>query len=59
MTPPVADPTVVAETTNAINGLQQAATSNLGTLIPIASVLLISVIVVYFVIRHFRGIAHV
>jgi len=56
---PVADPTVVGAVTDTITGLQEAATTNLGTLIPIAAVLLISVMVIYFVIRHFRGIAHV
>jgi len=57
-TTPVADATVVANTTDTINGLQQAALTNLGTLIPIAAVLLISVAVVFFVIRHFRAIVH-
>lgn len=57
--PPVADPTVVASTTDAITGLQQAGTANLATLIPIAAVLLISVAVVFFVVRHFRAMAHV
>jgi hypothetical protein len=55
---PVADPTVVAATSDTITGLQQAGTSNLATLIPIAAVLLISVAVVFFVIRHFRAIVH-
>lgn len=56
---PVADPTVVSNTSDTITGLQQAGTGNLATLIPIAAVLLISVAVVFFVIRHFRAIAHV
>jgi len=55
---PVADATVVANTSDAITGLQQAGTANLATLIPIAAVLLISVMVVFFVIRHFRAIVH-
>jgi hypothetical protein len=59
LTPPVADPTVVAETTNAITGLSSSVLTNLGTLIPIAAGVLISVIVLYFVVRHFRGIAKV
>lgn len=57
--PPVADPTVAAAAQDAVLGLQQAATSNLGTVIPIAAVLLISVAIVYFLIRHFRGMARV
>jgi len=55
---PVADATVVANTTDAITGLQEAGTANLATLIPIAAVLLISVMVVFFVIKHFRAIIH-
>lgn len=56
---PVADPTVTANAQDAVLGLQTAATSNLGTVIPVAAVLLISVAIVYFIVRHFRGIAHV
>jgi hypothetical protein len=55
---PVADADVVTATTNAISGLQAELLSNLATLIPIAAVLLITVAVVFFVIRHFRAIVH-
>jgi len=53
---PAADADVVTATTNTITGLQAELVSNLATLIPIAAVLLISVAVVFFVIRHFRAI---
>ena len=57
--PPFADPAVVTATTDSITGLQQAGTANLATLIPLAAVLLISVAVIYFVVKHFRSLAHV
>lgn len=56
--PPTADATVVNATTDAVTGLQAELLDNLATLIPIAAVLLISVAVVFFVIRHFRAIIH-
>jgi len=55
---PVADADVVDATTDAISGLQAELLANLATLIPIAAVLLITVAVVFFVIRHFRAIVH-
>ena len=57
--PPVADTAVVAATTDSITGLQEAGTANLATLIPLAAVLMISVAVIYFVVKHFRSLAHV
>ena len=59
MTPPAADPTVAAAAQNLITGLQQAGTSNLGPTLLVAGVLVVTVAVVYFVIKHFRAIAHV
>ena len=56
---PEADPTVVQAMTDTVTGLQQAGTSNLGKVLPIAGILLISVAVVYFPLRHIRAIAHV
>jgi sensor c-di-GMP phosphodiesterase-like protein len=56
---PVPDANVVSATTDSISGLQTAGTTNLATLIPIAAVLLISVAVLYFVVKHFRSLAHV
>lgn len=55
---PTADAAVVSATTDAITGLQGELLTNLATLIPIAAVLLISVAVVFFVIRHFRAVIH-
>jgi len=55
---PAMDSTVQANTQSAISGFQTAALTNLGTLIPIAAVLLISVAVVYFIVKHFRGLTH-
>jgi len=55
---PAADVDVVAAVTDAISGLQAELLANLATLIPIAAVLLITVAVVFFVIRHFRAIVH-
>jgi len=52
------DATVQAETVAAITDFQDAALENLGTLIPVAAVLLISVAVVYFIVKHFRGLTH-
>jgi len=56
---PEMDSTVQAAANSAISGLQSSALTNLGTLIPVAAVLLISVVLVYFIVRHFRRIAHV
>jgi len=52
------DATVSAVTQAAVADLQADALSSLGTLIPVAAVLLISVAIVYFVIKHFRSISH-
>jgi len=55
---PTPDAAVVNATTDAITGLQSGLLANLATLIPIAAVLLITVAIVFFVIRHFRAIVH-
>jgi hypothetical protein len=54
---PHANPSVVASTSDLISGVKGAAVTNLGVLIPIGAILLISIAVVYWVIRHFRGVA--
>jgi len=55
---PVMDTTVQTNAQSAVSGFQTAALANLGTLIPVAAVLLISVAVVYFIVKHFRGLTH-
>jgi hypothetical protein len=57
--PPVADPDVVTGVTDIATGTQTSGVSMLTTILPIAGVLLISVIVITFGIRAFRKVAHV
>lgn len=58
-TPPVADSGVVSAVTDIATGTQTSGVSMLTTILPIAGVLLISVIVITFGIRAFRKVAHV
>lgn len=61
MTPtpiPNMDATVETAVETAIGSFQTAALGQLGTLIPVAMLLTISVAVVYFVVKHFRGLSH-
>jgi len=53
-TGPSGDPTVLASGQAIITGFSTSALTGLGSLIPIGAVLLISVAIVYFVIKHFR-----
>jgi len=56
---PVADPDVVTAVTDIATGTQTSGVSMLTSILPIAAVLLISVIVIGFGIKAFRRVAHV
>lgn len=54
---PTSSPYVAINATqDMVLGMQTSMLSNLGVVIPVAAVLIISVGIVYFIIRHFRGI---
>lgn len=53
------DATVAAAVTTAITGYKTDALTQLGGLIPIAAAVLISVALVFMVVRWFRALAHV
>jgi len=55
---PGVDSTVASHTADLITGLKNQNVKSLGVLIPIGAVLLISVMVVFFVIRKFRMLVH-
>ena len=50
---------VTDELQNGVQSFQTQALGMIGTIIPIALLLTISVAVVYFIVRHFRSISHV
>jgi len=57
-TPPVGGVALVeGAATDAISGAKDSLLGGIGNLLPIAAIILISVIIVYFVIRNFRKIA--
>jgi len=55
---PYINSTVQTKAQSMVSGFSSSAVSGLGSLIPIGAVLLLSVAVVYFVIKHFRSLTH-
>jgi hypothetical protein len=56
---PVMDATVATALTGTVNGLQSTATGQLASILPIASIVLLSVVAIFFGLRMFRKVAHI